>query len=686
MIKTRKPALSLSKGCTCNWRANIMKKTLVIFLFFVANLIKSSNQDSLLKVAANHKIDSAYVMILTEIAGNYDDLGDYDKSITYCFRAKKIADSLHYKFGQQSALNNLGNSYLDRGEIKKALECHIQVLKLREELGNKVGIAYSYLNLGNIYFRVGNEEKALQSYEQSIKILYGIGDTLRVATCLSNMGSIFSNQGKVKEAESYYLKSLAIKKRFKDDDGIAEIYSNLSIILMDAAKYTQALDYAFQTIPLYGEAGSKLGKAIAYSNIGDIYDHMGDLNNAIKYQEISLQLAKEMQTSYMLETCYQLLATAYSKKNDYKNAVMYAELFSRLRDSVMSSENSKQITEMQTRFETGKKEKEIELLQKDKSIRDLEISKQDSSIKRQRIIIYTVIGGFLLVIALISMILRSNRQRKKINIGLETKNEEIELQKSLIEEKNKMITDSIDYARTIQNAILPPVEKIKAHFPESFIVYEPKDIVSGDFYWLFDKRQKEIGSRESERNTNLLPSDDCVLFATVDCVGHGVPGAFMSVMVNSMLENCIDEKAISKPELILDELNAVIKTLNTKSETIKYGLDISLIAYNSKKMELQFAGTKMPLVIIRDNKTLAFSSDTMAIGAAVNNYKSKTISLQKGDRMYMFTDGASSGTEFIETLPYLASKSMEEQKLTIKQKIEMTGSQADDVLVVGIRV
>ena len=659
-----------------------MKKIIFIFLIFVSGAILASNQDSLLKVAAIHKIDSAYVLTLTEIAGNYYDLGNYEKAIAYSFRAKKIADSLHYKFGQQSALNNLGNSYLDRGEIKKALECHIQVLKLREELGLKIGIAYSNLNLGNIYFRVGEEDKALQCYGESVKILYGIGDTLRVATCLSNMGSIFSNKGKVKEAEAYYLKALAIKKRYKDADGIAEIYSNLSIILMDAGKFNQALEYAFQTIPLYGVSGSKLGKAISYSNIGDIYEHMGDLINAIKYQEIALELAKEMKTSYMLETCYQLLASAYSKKNDYKNAVMYAELFSQIRDSVMNSENSKQITEMQTRFETGKKEKEIELLQKDKNIRDLEISKRESSINRQRIIIYTVIGGLLLVIALIYLILRSNRERKKINFGLEKKNDEIEMQKNLIEEKNKMITDSIDYAYTIQNAILPPDEKIKAALPDSFIVFTPKDIVSGDFYWLNSvSSQKAVSSKQSNTKSgilstanSLLPTADCTLFATVDCAGEGVPGAFMSIMTYNMLENIILEKKLSDPALILNELNKSLDEKNQNS-SVKYGAEISLIAFIRETNELLFAGTKMPLIVVRDSKINKFDAGVK---------ETQVVPLKKGDMIYLFTDGALQNTGFIEKMPKLALQSIEEQKQMHQKKTKIT-EQTDDYLVVGIR-
>lgn len=635
-----------------------MRKKLVIFLFCTANVLFAGHLDSLLKKVQGHKLDSQYVLILTDIAGDYDELGEYDKSISYSVIAKRIADSLHYKFGQQAALNNMGNSYLDRGDVKKALECHLQVLKFREELKHRSGVAYTYLNLGNIYFRIGQDEDALKSYQESIKILYEVGDTIRVATCLSNMGSIHSNKMMVKEAEQYYLKALAIHKRFKNTDGIAETLSNLSVILMDAGKYKEALDYAFQTIDLYGDQGNKLGKAISYSNIGDIYEHMSDLNNAIKYQTVAMQLSLEMQSQYMLLTCYDLLSLAYSKKNDYENAVFYAEKFANVRDSMMSSENSKMIAEMQAKFETGKKEKEIQLLQTDKNIRELQLSRQESSINRQRIVIYSVIGGLLIMTFLIIFILKEYRQKKKIQLGLEKKNLEISIQKNQIEEKSRLITDSIDYAKNIQTAILPPDDKIKTIFPEFFIVFEPKNIVSGDFYWLSEVK-------------------DSVLFAAVDCAGEGVPGAFMSIMAYNMLENISLEKKLTDPTLILNELNKTIheKAKSQKtSASISYDLDISLLAFNPSKNELQFAGTKMPVVIIKDSKLNKFIPEAN---------KTLTIPLQKCDMIYLFTDGVKVDSEFMDVLVSVSRKDLKSQK-NIIQQFSKNGS--DDVLLFGVKI
>ncbi len=661
-----------------------MKKYFVILLLTSATASFGGPIDSLLKLISVHKQDTLLVLLYTDLTGKYDDIGEYDKAISFGLRAEKLADSLHYKFGLQSAYNNIGNCYMDRGNIKTALEYHLKTLKIREELGLKRGVGYTYLNLGNIYFRMGNDDQALKTYMLSMNMLLAAGDSLRVASCYSNMGSIYSNKQQSQKAEEYYLKSLDIRKHFGDDDGVAENYSNLSVILMDARKYKQALAYAFKTIDLYGFAGNKLGKTISYSNIGDIFEHMGEYNNAIKYQQISLQQATEMGSLYMMKPCYQLLAVAYSKKNDFKNDLHYVELYSHLNDSMMNTENSKIIAEMQTRFETEKKEKEIQLLQKDKNIRELQMGEQEANIHRQRIIMYSVIGGLTLIIILIFFIWKSYSEKKKINLGLERKNLEINLQKNLIEEKNIFITDSIDYAKNIQTAILPSEEFIRQNIPGSFILFMPKDIVSGDFYF-------------------IKPLGDFIFVAAVDCTGHGVPGAFMSVMAFNMLENIIADKKITQPSLILDELNkSVLKTLHQETEnaSAKYGMDISLLAINKKKNQIQFAGAHNPLCLVRDSLLIEIKADKTTIGMATQNFTNHTIDLPKGDMLYLFTDGYADqkggpqnkkffAGDFKNILASLSQKNTGEQKEILHKTFldwKKENEQIDDVLVLGIRL
>ncbi len=661
-----------------------MIKRLVILLLFCFRVAHAQDPDSLLKAAEGHAHDTGYVMILTRAANRCDDAGLYDKAIALCEQAVKLSDSLRFPFGKQAALNRMGNCYIDKGNVKKALECHLQVLKLRESLGLQNGVGYTLLNLGNIYFRLGEEENSLKSYSEALRLLELSGDSMGVATCLANMGSIYSNLQQPEKAEQHYLKALAIRKRQGNTDGIAEIYSNLSIVFMDAKKYKQALAYAFKTLDLYGESGNQLGKAISYSNIGDIFEHMNEYNNAIKYQLIAAEMGRKMKSQYMQQICYQLLAVAYQKKKDYGNALLYAELYSQTTDSMMNSENSKLIAEMQTKFETEKKEKEIELLQKDKNIRELQISEQDANIHRQRIIIYSVVGGLILVLVLVLMIFKSYREKKKINAGLEIKNVEIGRQKDLIAEKNVLITDSIEYARNIQGAILPSHESINKNFPGSFILFMPKDIVSGDLYW-------------------MAPIGDTVFFAAIDCTGHGVPGAFMSVMAYNMLENIVKGKKILEPAHILDELNkTVVETLHQESETVsaKFGMDISLVAFNRKKKKIEFAGAHNSLLVVSNDGLREYKADNATIGMARNKFTGHQVEMNTGDMLYLYTDGYADqkggpenkklyANEFRKLIMSAAAKDTATQKDFMHKSLsdwKQNNEQIDDILVVGIRV
>ncbi len=662
-----------------------MKNYLLLIFACCACVLHAGNPDSLLKVAEGRAHDTAYVLLVMKAAGFLDDAGQYEKAISLCQHAKRTSDSLHFKFGMQSALNIMGNCYIDKGDVKKALECHLQVLKLREEMGLKKGIGYTNLNLGNIYFRLGENENALKSYTRCMEILGSVGDSTGVATSLANSASIYSNMAQPQKAEEYFLRSLGIRQRMGNTDGIAEIYSNLSVVFMDNHQYKKALEYAFKTLDLYGEEGNKLGKAISYSNIGDIYEHMNDYTNAIKYQEIALNMGKEMKSLFMMQIAYQLLAVVHAKKGDYKNALYNYEMYSHTTDSMMNSENSKLIAEMQTQFETEKKQKEIELLQKDNSIRELQISEQAANINRQRMVIYSVVGGLVLIVVLVFYIFKSYREKKKINEGLEKKNHEINEQRNQIGEKNQLITDSIDYAKSIQQAILPSDETISRILPGSFVLFAPKDIVSGDFYWV----------REIEKEK--------VLVACVDCTGHGVPGAFMSVMAFNMLENIVADKKLVQPSLILDKLNSLVReTLHQESETTsaKYGMDISLILLDRKDQKIQFSGAHNSLCLVRKGELSELKADKTTIGMAREKFLNYEISVQKNDMLYMFTDGYADqkggidnkkifATDLKKMLLAISQKEVADQKevlLANFNKYKGAKEQIDDVLMIGIRV
>lgn len=308
-------------------------------------------------------------------------------------------------------------------------------------------------------------------------------------------------------------------------------------------------------------------------------------------------------------------------------------------------------------------------------------------------------GGMLtLSVALFTILLiytRTNLTKKEIiaRLALAESNNQLEIKNEIIEEKNKDIRDSINYAQRIQQAILPPTEKIDLVLKDYFILFKPKDIVSGDFYWHAVVKTTPQDGR---------PSDNIVVMAAVDCTGHGVPGALMSIIGSTILNQTTTAAAVNSPADALGFLNKEItKTLNS----IKDGMDMALCAINFEKLELQYAGANNPLYIVRQKQFIEVKADKLAIGAdtddaAVKVFTNHTIKLEKGDSVYLFTDGYADQfggpngkkfkyKKFQELLIEMQDNTMEEQKHILNYHHEQWKGvldQVDDILVIGIRI
>jgi serine phosphatase RsbU (regulator of sigma subunit) len=266
--------------------------------------------------------------------------------------------------------------------------------------------------------------------------------------------------------------------------------------------------------------------------------------------------------------------------------------------------------------------------------------------------------------------------------------EEIELKTKELEILFKQVTDSIHYAKRIQEAILPPNNLVKQILPESFVLYKPKDIVSGDFYWI-DKKK------------------DWCYFAAVDCTGHGVPGAFMSIVGYNLLKDILKNTDSTQPSIIMDKMNdGVANTLHTNTTSgkqTKDGMDMTLCALNYNTLELQFSGAYNPLYIIRGNELIQYKADKFPVGMFIGekqNFTNHSIQLQKGDSIYIFSDGYADqfggprGKKFMagnfrQLLSDVSKLPIERQKTMLNQTIEeWRGNleQVDDILIIGVKV
>jgi serine phosphatase RsbU (regulator of sigma subunit) len=436
---------------------------------------------------------------------------------------------------------------------------------------------------------------------------------------------------------------------------------------------------------------------IVYANnyLGDLFNDSKNYVEAKTHLEIALAIAEKMNVKPQLKDTYRSLSNTYRGLNDYKKADEYFQLFSQTKDSLLNESTSKQITEMQTKYETETKEKEILLLNTDKKLKDTELA-------QRRIVEYFLTGVGVLILLLALMLFKANQNKQKANELLTQQKQEISTQRDLIEEQKnvvvhqkKEITDSINYAQRIQHAIHAPIAEIKTHLPDSFVYYKPKDIVSGDFYW-FDCK------------------DDICYIAAADCTGHGIPGALMTMLGTLLINEITNSKKILEPSRILKNLNYLLN-ITFRQDKILDGMDIALCALNTKTNELKYAGANRPLWIIKRTENTTSSptntafqleelkADKTAIGGYTeldHEFTTNTCQLKKGDSFYIFSDGyidqfgGEKGKKlttkrFREKILSLQNESMQEQETHLDEYITSwrnTLEQVDDLLVIGVRV
>jgi serine phosphatase RsbU (regulator of sigma subunit) len=303
--------------------------------------------------------------------------------------------------------------------------------------------------------------------------------------------------------------------------------------------------------------------------------------------------------------------------------------------------------------------------------------------KRQQLIAYGAGGGLVMVLLFAFFILNRLQVTRRQKIVIEGQKQIVEEQKELVEEQKKDLTDSIHYAENIQQSLLPTIDDLKEVLPDGFVLFQPKDIVSGDFYWLQHHKEK-------------------VYFAACDCTGHGVPGAFMSMIGSSLLDEAVVEKGITQPnEIFFDVRKGFIDALKQTGDTQKDGMDATLIAWD-KKNTLQAAAALNPVLLIRNGEIRELKPDRQPVGYLTGKQKPFThheLKLERGDTVYIFSDGYSDQfggpkdkkfmmKNFKKLLLSIQDKTMNEQKTILEATMaEWKGDaeQIDDILVMGVR-
>ncbi|MGP8217541.1 MAG: tetratricopeptide repeat protein [Bacteroidia bacterium] len=621
---------------------------------------------------------------LSSVGSIYYIHGDYPKALDFQIQSLQIAENIGSKQVQASALSNIGNIYKDQGDYSRALECYMKCLAINKQTGNKNGIASNLGNIGTIYdYQAGAAnltngasdslyKTALDYYSNSLKIGEELGNKIGIIKQLGNIGETYK-----KEAEACNIAS----KR-------TELYN-------------KAVGYFFRALKMAQETGNKTGIALNLGNIGSLYTKTGKYDEAEEYLKKSIALADTIGAKDNLCQFEEYLSQLYSATGRYQLALNEYHKTMVLKDSLFSANKSNAMMHKELSFQFEKKEAA------EKAEQDKKEALAEQEKKRQILIRNALMVGFALMLALAFFIFRSYRQKQKANViitrqkeevekqkeEVEQKNQIIEHQKNIVDEKNKDITDSIQYASRIQRALLTTDEYINRHLKDYFILFKPRDIVSGDFYWTFSSGE----------------NDKVFHIACCDCTGHGVPGAFMSLLNISLLNETVVERKITRPDLVLNEVRTnIIKALNPKGSDTesKDGMDCIYCSIDLETKTLNAACANNSLWIIKHNDKSVikeFAPDKMPVGIQYGEQKPFTLhseQVAEGDCVYLFSDGyadqfgGAKGKKFKykqlgELLVANSGKSMAEQKKILEETFENWKGgleQVDDVLVIGLRI
>jgi serine phosphatase RsbU (regulator of sigma subunit)/Tfp pilus assembly protein PilF len=690
------------------------------------------NWEKLISICEKHlqqdlseKEEKAYLTeqsaALNNIGYVYENTGDAASAIKYLKKSLLISMGLNDYQNVAIALNNIGHNLVNTGNNVGALDYFNQSLEVNIRHGSKEDVLTSLVIMGDMYGKMHDEVNAIAYMKKALKIALEINDKVNEAYIYSLIGNEYFNFGKVREALKYDSISLRISKEIGDSVGISRLYNNIGARHYALGNYEQALLNFNESLRIREKQNDLKGLHSTLANIGttlillkrekegyeklnaslllaqksgdkilewsslyqignSAYLYSKDFSKAELYNLKGLELARQMGFPEQIRSSAKSLLEIFKFTGDYKKALEMQSLYMVMRDSLNNIQTRKAALNSQLKYE-------YEIKAAADSVR-LAADKQLSTamLEQEKTKSYALYGGIILTALFGGFMFNRYKKTNKQRLIIEQQEKETKYQKSLVDNKNREILDSINYAKRLQDAILPSDKMWKASLPDSFILYKPKDIVAGDFYWM------EVNS-------------DVIFFAAADCTGHGVPGAMVSVVCSNALNRTVKEFNITEPGKILDKVRElVIETFEKSGSDVKDGMDISLCALNIKSGELKWSGANNPLWLVRQGvkKIEELKADKQPIGKYTNEspFTTHHTLLKPGDSIYIFTDGypdqfgGPKGKKFKsskmkEWLLDHSEKNMQDQLHLMGKTFEdwkANHDQVDDVCVIGVRI
>jgi serine phosphatase RsbU (regulator of sigma subunit) len=621
-------------------------------------------------------------------------------------------------FGQQ--INQIAAD--DHSKINKFLE----IAETAIGQGNEIAGASNYNKVAFIYWKHNYFREAIDYFLKSSVIYQRVNDISNLKNVYTNIGVLYTDLQEIELSEEYFKKSVELARAIGKKEQIASGLIDLAYILSAMSRFDESNQKLEEAYSLAEQLDNNQLRLSVYGLFAENYRNLNMNDKSSEFKDKYNRVQQFAQTQTMREEFEEEQVESMAEIQRQRLARRVKEDSLKLQqiqlaftqDSLKFAERlSKQRAEQIDLLKLDSANKALVIEQKEAKQREQEalIERQKAIERNQQLVIYgTAIVLVLAILAAIAFLFRF-RDKKKANKILEERNREIEEKSdelaaalTKIQKQNKQITKSINYAKGIQGAMLPDRKELNKYIPDSFIFFKPRDIVSGDFYW-FRKAQKKfdiqrIFNVSKKEEFTPLKEDDYFLLSAVDCTGHGVPGAFMSMIGYNLLDD-ITDKGVNRPDLILEQLHKGVQyALKQEVTDNKDGMDLAMCQIDIANKKLRYAGAKNPLVYIKDGEIEQLQADKIPIGGTLVNdprFNLQEIDIDKDTYCYMFSDGFVDqfggpkgrkymAKKFRSLLLEIHDRPMEEQReileLTIETWMGDSYAQIDDILVMGFKL
>lgn len=654
--------------------------------FFSAAFAQQQKFDSLKKILPKTIAPEKRAVLLIDIAKSiYNSIPD--SSIAYCEEAEKLSQKHNLQVQLAYSLHCECRYLLLKGDLKTTIEKLNTAISIFEKNKELKGLAKAYSLKSIALGRLGKREDELKHLLDAKKIYLSLRDKEGLSSILANLANAYNDIGQYQHAlnsldEHQQLNLPASNQNFYIEINYGSIYYNQKKILEALKHFEKAVAIAHEYKMLDSEI-------TGITHIAECYQELNNPSKAHEYFQVALKLASDNHLLVEEKDALVGIVKLYENEQNYNKAFFNLKRLKLIEDSLLNIEKIKSINDIEHKLQLTEKEKII-------AEQSLALEKEKVALASSRNNTLMLIAGLAIVGIAFLFLFYYNSKTKKLFALIKQQKLEVEAQKEIIEIKNKDVMDSIHYAKYIQGSMLPSAKIMNNLFPDNFVLYKPKDVVAGDFYWT--------------ETINGKP-----LLAVCDCTGHGVPGAMVSIVACNALNRAIKEFKLTNPALIFDKVNELMQETFSKSDyEVNDGMDGVLCVFDHETMKLHLAAANNPIWIVSPPslktelwkepwKLSQISADKQPIGKfkeMANPFTLKSISVDKGEMIYLFSDGYADqfggpkGKKFKykqlqELLVSIAKEPLKEQHAILNKTVEDWRGQldqVDDILIIGIRV